>query len=123
MVCAKGGVYFMANIWAECAYIVRYVEFTNRPRRPPWSLRQFAVYHKYMPRAKVHRSTWVLDGASHRTEADFDDYVKGVRQVTKVHPFELHIIFLATAISSWRPYLRYLSEQVAEIVSMSIMVV
>ncbi|KAF2833642.1 hypothetical protein CC86DRAFT_400258 [Ophiobolus disseminans] len=37
------------NTGYECSYGVRYVEFTNRVNKPPWSLRQFCVYHKYIP--------------------------------------------------------------------------
>jgi hypothetical protein len=104
------------KIIAECAYGVRYVEFTNRDEESPWSLRQFAVYHKYVPKASARCSTWVLVGATQRTEKSLDQYQKENAQLQKAHPFELHIIFLDVAIASWRPYLAYLLEKAAQLV-------
>jgi hypothetical protein len=107
------------NKYLECAYIIRYIEFTNRPEKSPWSLRQFAVYHKFIHSESTRCSTWLLIGASQRTESSFNEYVEHVSDVNRAHPFELHVIFLNTAISSWRAYLIYLLEQVAQVVSTS----
>ncbi|KAF2692086.1 hypothetical protein K458DRAFT_9680 [Lentithecium fluviatile CBS 122367] len=90
----------------ECSYILRYIEFTNRSRgKRPWSLRQFAVYHRYKPKSKCGCSTWILVGASQRTEVRLDRYTRSIDDLMGSNPFELHVIFLDTAIASWRPYL------------------
>jgi hypothetical protein len=55
-------------------------------------------------------------GASQRTETLFDGHAKNVHNPRQANPFELHVLFLSIAISSWRPYLVYLIEQVTELV-------
>jgi hypothetical protein len=98
---------------SECSYILRYVEFTNRPgRKDPWSLRQFAIYHRLKPNSQHRCSTWILVGASQRTEIRLDLYTRSIDDLTGANPFELHVIFLDTAIASWRPYLVDLSRKV-----------
>lgn len=106
-----------SNIPTECAYIVRYIEFTNRKGKEPWSLRQFVIYHKYNPTPEQRCSTWFLMGATQRTDASLDGYVEHVGDLNNAHPFELHLIFLDTAIASWRPYLVDLAERISVIVS------
>ncbi|KAF2872633.1 hypothetical protein BDV95DRAFT_391903 [Massariosphaeria phaeospora] len=100
----------------ECAYILRYIEFTNRGGgKRPWSLRQFAVYHRYKPynpKSRTACSTWILVGASQRTEVHLDRYNRSIEDLPDVNPFELHGIFLDTAIASWRPYLVDLTQLV-----------
>ncbi|OAL48748.1 hypothetical protein IQ07DRAFT_85531 [Pyrenochaeta sp. DS3sAY3a] len=97
----------------QCAYILRYVEFTNRPGgRDPWSLRQFAVYHRYKPCQRSRCSTWILTGASQRTERRLDQYTRSIEDLIQTNPFELHVIFIDTAIASWRHYLVHLTQLV-----------
>ncbi|KAF2184449.1 hypothetical protein K469DRAFT_709209 [Zopfia rhizophila CBS 207.26] len=99
----------------ECSYILRYIEFTDRKaRKQPWSLRQFAVYHRYKPKRQNWCSTWILVGASQRTEVRLDQYTRSIDDLVGSNPFEIHIIFLDTAIASWRPYLVDLTRQVTE---------
>ncbi|KAF2625280.1 hypothetical protein BU25DRAFT_397208 [Macroventuria anomochaeta] len=94
----------------ECTYILRYVENTNRGgRKNPWSLRQFGVYHRFKPGGS-RCSTWILVGASQRMEGRFDQYTRSVDDVVAANPFELHVIFLDTVITSWRPYLVYITQ-------------
>jgi hypothetical protein len=104
----------IAHSYLECSYILRYVEFTDRPNKKPWSLRQFAVYHRYKQNCQRPCSTWILVGASQRTEARLDHYTRSIEDLMRVNPFELHVIFLDTAIATWRPYLVYLTQLVAE---------
>ncbi|KAH7094612.1 hypothetical protein FB567DRAFT_600226 [Paraphoma chrysanthemicola] len=99
----------------ECVYMMRFIEFTNRPKRPPWSLRQYAVYHKWNTSTTAPRFTWMLFGASQRTEPCINTYLEEVHDTKQAHPFELHVIFLDTAISSWRPYLIYLHDKVVDL--------
>jgi len=106
----------MPKTISECAYGIRHVEFTNREGKPPWSLRQFAVYHKYIPEAGRQCSTWVLVGASQRTESCLSQYLHEAGDLNMAHPFELHVVFLDVAIASWRPYLAYLLEESAQVV-------
>ncbi|KAF2797930.1 hypothetical protein K505DRAFT_126262 [Melanomma pulvis-pyrius CBS 109.77] len=97
----------------ECSYILRYVEFTNRSGgKDPWSLRQFAIYHRFKPKSDHRCSTWILVGASQRTEVRLDHYTRSIDDLTGTNPFELHVIFLDTAIASWRPYLVDLTQKV-----------
>jgi hypothetical protein len=104
----------IAHFCLECSYILRYIEFTNRPNKKPWSLRQFAVYHRYKQNCQSPCSTWILVGASQRTETRLDHYTRSIKDLMRVNPFELHVIFLDTAIATWRPYLVYLTQLVAE---------
>ena len=100
-------------ITVECSYILRYVEFTNRGGgRNAWSLRQFAVYHRHKVNFDSPCSTWILVGASQRTELRLDRYTRSIDDLIRSNPFELHVIFLDTAIDSWRPYLENLTQQV-----------
>ena len=102
---------------AECTYILRYIEFTNRGGfKDPWSLRQFGVYHRF--KSGVERcSTWILVGASQRTERRLDQYTRSVDDVITANPFELHVIFLDTVINGWRPYLVDMTKEVSKLVS------
>jgi hypothetical protein len=101
---------------SECAYMIRFIEFTNRAKRSPWSLRQYAVFHKWKIGSIPPCSTWMLFGASQRTEPCVNAYLEGVCDTYQAHPFELHIIFLDTAIASWRPYLVHLHDKVVDLV-------
>ncbi|KAF2872631.1 hypothetical protein BDV95DRAFT_606220 [Massariosphaeria phaeospora] len=80
----------------ECAYMLRYVEFTNRPGNDPYSLRHFAVSHKYGSVTDIPYSTWILAGMSHRTEPCLDRFSSGADDIHQANPFELHIMFLDT---------------------------
>ena len=100
----------------ECAYILRFVEFTKCPKRDPWSHRKFAVYHKYSVDPRKRCSTWILTGASQRTEACLERYVQGVDDLNTANPFELHILFIDIAIAAWRPCLADMIEEVAKLV-------
>ncbi|KAF1940897.1 hypothetical protein EJ02DRAFT_467052 [Clathrospora elynae] len=107
----------------ECAYIVRLMEYTNRPEKDPWSLRKFALYHKYRSDPQDWCSTWILIGASQRTEACLEDYRRGVNDFKSANPFELHIIFLDVAIAAWRPYLADLLIEIADLTSNAVAVI
>ncbi|KAJ8110297.1 hypothetical protein OPT61_g6826 [Boeremia exigua] len=99
----------------ECCYILRYVEMTQRGRgRKPWSLRQFAVYHRYKPAQISPCSTWILAGVSQCTEALLNGYTRNVRDLVTANPFELHMVFLDKCITNWRPYLAHLTRMVQE---------
>lgn len=88
-----------------------------RPRKL-WSLRQFAVYHRYKPAQGSPCSTWILAGMPQCTEPRLDHYTRNVRDLAKANPFELHIIFLDTSITNWRPYMAHLTRLVKEQVNM-----
>jgi hypothetical protein len=105
--------HYTSLTFKECSYILRYIEFTNRLGvKFPWSLRQFAVYHRYKPKSGRACSTWIVVGASQRTEKALDDYTRSIEDLSASNPFELHLIFIDTAIASWRPYLVYLTKLV-----------
>lgn len=71
---------------------------------------QFAIYNNYNP-VGVGCSASFFMGIPQRTESILDQYAGNVKDVHGAHPFELHLIFLDTAIASWRPYLIYLAER------------
>lgn len=56
-------------------------------------------------------------GASQRTEGRLDQYTRSVDDVVAANPFELHVIFLDTVISSWRPYLVDMTKEVSDLVT------
>ncbi|KAH5568152.1 hypothetical protein HBI25_052550 [Parastagonospora nodorum] len=99
----------------ECAYIVRFIEFTNREGEFPWSLRQYVVYHKYSPEEATHPSTWMLFGSSQRTESCIKRYSASGKDMISGNPFELHVLFLDIAIASWRPYLIEFHDAIADL--------
>lgn len=110
----------MTEVHAECAYILRYIEFTNRHGKWPWSLRQYAVYHKFRPSLQDWCSTWILVGASQRTEGCIDKYAQQyVDELRASNPLELHAMFLEGAVASWRPYLVDLLAHVTDLVDTS----
>ena len=100
--------------------MLRYAEFTNRPRKEPWSLRQMAVYNRFKPtcvEASIStppRSTWILVGASGRAEELLDLYSRHMTApVSRFNPFELHAMMLDISIASWRAYLIDLGNSVS----------
>jgi hypothetical protein len=74
------------------------------------------VYHKWNANQKSLGSTLMLFGASQRTEHCIDNYLEHIDDPFQAHPFELHVVFLGTAIASWRPYLIYLHDKIVELV-------
>ena len=95
----------------ECTYCLRYVDLNHRNTARPWSIRQMAVYQKYGHVKKT--STWILVSASQKTETCIDRYIKNVANLQDVDPFELHVLFLEVAFSTWRPYAVYLAQRVS----------
>lgn len=96
----------------ECTYCLRYVDLNHRNTAKPWSIRQMAVYQKYGHVKKT--STWILVSASQKTETCIDRYIKSVANLQDVDPFELHVLFLEVASSTWRPYIVYLAQSISQ---------
>ena len=96
----------------ECAYCLRYVDLNHRDPARPWSIRQMAVYQKY--RHVKRSSTWILVSASPKTEICIDGYIKSVANLQDVDPFELHVLVLEGAFSTWRPYVVYLAQRISQ---------
>lgn len=92
------------------------MEFTNRNSTTPWSLRQFAIYHKYTPVEDNPGSTWILLGMWQRARDVLKSNAADGKDTTKMHPFELHLSFIDVAVSSWREYLMHLESQVEKTV-------
>jgi hypothetical protein len=61
-------------------------------------------------------STWILIGASQRTEACLDNYRSRVGHIHLANPFELHLLFINIAMAAWRPYFSDLLEEVGRLV-------
>lgn len=98
-------------------YILRYIEYTNRPKSPPWSLRQYVVYNRYVPDCNDWCSTWILLGKSKRAEQCVDEYANNNKDLKIASPFELHVLFIDVALASWRPYIVDLNTDVKEFVN------
>jgi hypothetical protein len=99
----------------ECAYILKYMEFTNRGSgKEPWSFRQTAVYHRYKPPKYKNCSTWILVGASSRAEVRLDRYTRSIPNIQDANPFEIHLIFVDTVLTSWRPYIADLTKDIQQ---------
>ncbi|KAF2623990.1 hypothetical protein BU25DRAFT_442229 [Macroventuria anomochaeta] len=75
---------------------------------------QFAVYHRYKPAQNSPCSMWILAGVSQCTEPCLDGYTRSVCDLAGANPFEIHMIFLDTCITNWRPYLAHLTRLVKE---------
>ena len=58
-------------------------------------------------------SAWILVSASPKTETCIDRYIKSVANLQDVDPFELHVLFLEVAFSTWRPYIIYLARRIS----------
>lgn len=53
-------------------------------------------------------------GSSARTEKRVDEFTHGIDDLMLANPFELHTVFLDTAIASWLPFLRDLDKIVTQ---------
>lgn len=102
------------KLLVECAYGLKYVESNNRNGQKPWSMRQTAVYHKYVYGQDVNTSTWMIVAVSKRTKRSVGKHVEGSADLTALNPFEIHVIILITSLANWRPYIIYLTEQITE---------
>jgi len=58
----------------------------------------------------------MLFGSSQRTESCIKQYSAGGKDMNSGNPFELHVLFLDTAIASWRPYLIEFHDAIADLV-------
>lgn len=91
------------------------MELNNRgDGKDPWSPRQTVVYHKLKPGSKS--STWILITPSRTAQLRLDRYVKTCPDLSARNPFEIHLIFLDTALANWRPYMVALTEGVNDLV-------
>ncbi|PVH93690.1 hypothetical protein DM02DRAFT_695242 [Periconia macrospinosa] len=99
----------------ESTYILRYIEFTNRDKIRPWSLRQYAVYHKYVRSGEEPCSTWILFGQWQRARTIIEDHAADGHDIKQENPFEMHMAFIDVALASWRPYLIDLHDKVYDI--------
>ncbi|KAL8900753.1 MAG: hypothetical protein Q9192_000912 [Flavoplaca navasiana] len=96
----------------ECAYGLRFVELNHRGTREPWSVRQTAIYHRYMLEGKA--STWIMISPSVKIKASLNKYVSSSENLAALNPFEIHVILLDTALGNWRSYIIYLTEEVSK---------
>lgn len=94
----------------ECAYVLRFVELNDRNPESPWSIRQTAVYQKYLTASQS--STWLLVAISVRSEERLNSFIQRAGSLAALNPFEIHLLLLDTAIANWRPYMVYLGGEV-----------
>lgn len=97
----------------ECAYVLRLAELNNRGDcERPWSIRQFAVYQKYV--SISNSSTWIYLALTKRSEARLESYLRHEGEPGVNNPFETHLILLDTALANWRRYLGWLSAEITD---------
>ncbi|KAI9740341.1 MAG: hypothetical protein M1834_004920 [Cirrosporium novae-zelandiae] len=101
----------------ECAYVLRFVEFTNRPGKEPWDLQQTVIYNRYKPPGKNACSTWILVDASKQVRAVLDRYTRQFITPALSNPFEIHLLFLDMALTNWRPYMVDLTKRITDLAS------
>ncbi|PVH91563.1 hypothetical protein DM02DRAFT_704425, partial [Periconia macrospinosa] len=99
----------------ECAYVLRYIEFTNRQDNL-WSLRQYVVYSKYSTDPASSCATWIFLGAFKRAQTALEDNKKRIHDWKKQNPFEIHLMLVDVALKSWREYLIHLHDQTMDLV-------
>jgi hypothetical protein len=100
----------------ECTYGLRFIEPNNRgdPRRA-YSLRQMAVCNKRD--SDINQTTWLFVAPPPDVALAFSEHVEKRKTAAFGNPFEVHLLLFKFAISSWRPYLVHLREEVQQHVS------
>ncbi|KAI1737671.1 hypothetical protein F4680DRAFT_450635 [Xylaria scruposa] len=81
-------------------YNIRYFERHNRDLEDPWSCRQSALHHSFLPTSK--KSTWVVIQPPEILDSTMP---------SASHPMHLHIQYLQAAIANWREYLDSFSQR------------
>jgi hypothetical protein len=91
-------------------YGLRFVERNNRgdPRRV-YSLRQMAVSHK--EETGLNLATWTFVAPPPSVMLSFSEHIGKQKTPALTRPFEVHVLLFSFAISSWRPYLVHLSQE------------
>ena len=100
----------------ECMYGLRFIERNNRgdPRRA-YSLRQMAICNTRD--ADINQTTWLFVAPPPSVALAFSEHVAKRKAAAFGNPFEVHLLLFKFAISSWRPYLVHLREEVQQHVS------
>jgi Mg2+ and Co2+ transporter CorA len=97
----------------ECIYGLRFMERngrsdTEKPSRE-WSLRQSAIFCRYAP--DEDGASWLFITISQRMQQRLNSIVADSGSFHDSDPFEVHILLIDSAISSWRQYLVDLSAE------------
>jgi hypothetical protein len=102
-------------------YGLRFVEPNNRgdPRRM-YSLRQMAVYNK--EEVVHHLATWVFVAPPPTIMLSLSEHI-GRKTLVSNSSFHVHVLLFNFAVSSWRPYLVHLTQEVHQHVSSWSMVI
>ncbi|ERF72332.1 hypothetical protein EPUS_06088 [Endocarpon pusillum Z07020] len=95
----------------ECMYGLRFVQPNNKgdPQRM-YSLRQLAVYNK--EDVGCNLATWLLVAPPPNVTIAFNEYFEMQNTGASMNAFGVHALLFSFAISSWRPYLVHLAEEV-----------
>jgi hypothetical protein len=80
-----------------------------------YSLRQMAVYHK--EESDSNLATWLLINPPPSVLLSFSEKVEIESAGHRYSPFKVHLLLLGFAVSSWRPYLVHLTQEVHQHVS------
>lgn len=99
-----------SSVQSELMYGLRFVERNNRgdPRRV-YSLRQMAVCHKEEPDCKLTTMVFVSPPTS--IVQSISDQLGNQETAASNKPFDVHLLFFNFAVSSWRPYLVHLAQE------------
>jgi Mg2+ and Co2+ transporter CorA len=95
-----------SNSLHQGMYSLRFVEQTGRgdPAQPTtdWSLRQTAVYCDFD--TQFSKMSWVLVTPSQPARRRLTEYLLACESNSQTSPFDIHLLLLDTAISTWRAY-------------------
>ncbi|EXJ91804.1 hypothetical protein A1O3_00354 [Capronia epimyces CBS 606.96] len=94
----------------ESAYIVRFPELHHRSESTPWSMRQFLIYHR-LPHNRG-AGTVIFAGIGKVAEKALEDYLMSYGNPRWLNAWEIHFVLLSCVVTTWRPYLAYLSEEI-----------
>ncbi|KAJ4665798.1 hypothetical protein HRR95_008550 [Exophiala dermatitidis] len=94
----------------ECAYILRFPEQHYRSESKPWSLRQFLLYHRSSQDPTV--ATIIFAGVGKAVVRSLQKYILCYRDRQALNAWEIHLVLLNAVVTTWRPYLAYLGDEV-----------
>lgn len=99
----------------ECSYVLRFTRLNAGLTSRPWSLRQFAVYEKLSPVDDT--SSWVFVDPPEEVTHLFPSTIFQGDMPSPEASISTHLALLNNTVTYFRPYMIYLSEEVAKHVS------
>jgi hypothetical protein len=123
------------DLATEFAYVLRRVELNGREVTEPWSIRQTAVYHKFLPEAESSyntsseltkknriqpsKSIFLLLAPSSNVEWMFSNCLDQSLpdELSLLSPWNVHRILIADSLQGWMDYMASLEKRLKDQVS------